>query len=139
MRLVRTAAIALLWCGFAAAAADAQQLECRGVQRQQEVAELLFGRKVGDRVGVSESAFARFLDREVTPRFPDGLNVYSTMGLWRDPTTNRTIREPSKMVHIVLPGNAEDMERLNEIVAAYKSQFRQQGVGIIIRQACVSF
>ena len=139
MRRVRTAAGLLLCYGLATGIASTQQLECRGVQRQQEVAELLFGRKVGDRVAVSESAFARFLDREITPRFPDGLNVYDTMGLWRDPTTNRTIREPSKMVHIVLPGNAEDMERLNEIVAAYKSQFRQQGVGIIIRPACVSF
>jgi hypothetical protein len=138
MRRARTAAVALLLCGYAGAA-PAQLLECRGAQRQQEVAELMFGRKVGDRLTVSESAFARFLDREIAPRFPDGLNVYSTVGYWRDPTTNRTVREPSKTVHIVLPGNAEDLERLNEIVQAYKAQFKQQGVGMIVRPACVSF
>jgi hypothetical protein len=39
----------------------------------------------------------------------------------------------------VLPGQAEDMTRLNEIVAAYKRRFKQQSVGMIVRPACVSF
>ena len=34
---------------------------------------------------------------------------------------------------IVLPGNAEDLARLNEIAEAYKNQFRQQSVGMIVR------
>ena len=49
------------------------------------------------------------------------------------------MREPSKLVQIVLPGKAEDIERLNEIAEAYKKRFRQQSVGIIVRSACVSF
>ena len=40
---------------------------------------------------------------------------------------------------IVLPGKDDDVERLNEIAEAYKSQFRQQSVGVILRPACVSF
>jgi hypothetical protein len=39
----------------------------------------------------------------------------------------------------VLPGQAEDIARLNEIVAAYKRRFKQQSVGMIVRPACVSF
>jgi len=40
---------------------------------------------------------------------------------------------------IALPGNTEDYDRLNQIAEAYKRQFRQQSVGIIVRPACVSF
>lgn len=119
--------------------ATAQLLACGGDQKPQQVAELLFGRKIGDRLGVSERAFARFVDREIVPRFPDGLNVLSSEGRYRDQARNRLVREPSKTVQIVLPGKPDDVARLTEIAEAYKSRFRQQSVGVILRPACVSF
>lgn len=119
--------------------AGAQLAECRGNQKPQQVAELMFGRKIGDRVVVSTSQWERFVDREITPRFPDGLTVLDARGQWRDAERNRIVREPSKLVQIVLPGKAEDVERLSEIAEAYKKQFRQQSVGVIVRGACVSF
>ena len=136
MRLIPTAAIIL---SVLTGSAGAQLLECRGAQKPQQVAELLFGRKIGNRIGVSEGAFSRFVDREITPRFPDGLSVFHTTGHWRDRTSNKTIREPSKIVQIVLPGNADDLARLNAIAEAYKTRFKQQAVGVILRPACVSF
>jgi hypothetical protein len=119
--------------------AQAQSLTCQGAQKPQQVAELLFGRKMGTQGTISEGAWRRFVAREITPRFPDGLTIFDTRGQWRDADTKRIIREPSNIVMIAMPGNAEDHDRLNEIAAAYKSQFRQQSVGIIVRQACVSF
>jgi hypothetical protein len=119
--------------------AGAQSLDCRGAQKPQQVAELLFGRKIGDRIAVSEAQWARFVDREITPRFPDGLTVLDARGQWRDTERNRIVREPSKLVQIVLPGKDEDTARLNEIAEAYKKQFRQQSVGVIVRGSCVSF
>ena len=119
--------------------ASAQPIACSVPLKSQQVAELLFGRKIGDRLGVSEREFLNFLDREITPRFPDGLTVYDARGQYRDSERNRIVREPSKVVMIVLPGNPEDMARLNEIADAYKKRFRQQSVGIVLRQACVSF
>jgi len=116
----------------------AQSPDCR-LGKPQQVAELMFGRKIGDRIGVSETQWARFLDREITPRFPGGLTVIDTRGQWRDTVRKTIVREPSKLVQIVLPGKPEDDARLNEIAAAYKSRFRQQSVGIIVRAACVSF
>jgi hypothetical protein len=118
--------------------APAQPLACSTPQKPQQVVELLFGRKIGDRIGVSEIQFLNFLDREITPRFPDGLTVYDARGQWRDPDRNRIVREPSKVVTIVLPGKAEDMARLTEIAEAYKKRFKQQSVGMILRPACVS-
>jgi hypothetical protein len=122
-----------------AAAAAAQPLACSSPQKPQQVAELMFGRKIGDRIGVSEAQWARFVDREITPRFPDGLTILDARGQWSDPDRKRIVREPSKVVTIVLPGKPEDGERLTAIVENYKKNFRQQSVAVIVRPACVSF
>ena len=118
---------------------DAQVLDCLGGQRPSQVAELLFGRNIGRRLGVNEADWSRFVDREIISRFPSGLTMFNAAGEWRDGASNKIVREPSKIVQIVLPGQAEDTARLNEIVAAYKRRFKQQSVGIIVRPACVSF
>jgi len=119
--------------------AGAQTLACSSPQKPQQVVDLLFGRKIGGRIGVTEAQWARFLDREITPRFPDGLTVFNAYGQWRDAEHNRIVREPSKIVTIVLPGKPEDGEHLIAIAEAYKARFKQQSVGMILRPACVSF
>ena len=122
-----------------AGGADAQLLDCLGGQRPTQVAELIFGRNIGGRLGVNEADWSRFVDREITSRFPNGLTVLNAAGQWRDEATNKIVREPSKLVQIVLPGQVGDIARLNEIVAAYKTRFKQHSVVIIVRPACVSF
>jgi hypothetical protein len=112
---------------------------CHGTQQVKQVAELLFGRDIGHRLGVNESAWARFVAREITPRFPDGLTVSNATGQWRDRESGTIVREPSKRVEIVLPGAAGDEARLEAVVAAYKREFHQQSVAVIVRPACVSF
>src|SRR5271170_1905529 len=72
---------------------------CHLPLQSKQVAELLFGREAG----VSDAAWARFVTRELTPRFPDGLTVNDASGQWRDPTSGRVVREPAKQVEIVLP------------------------------------
>ncbi|MFL6823620.1 MAG: DUF3574 domain-containing protein [Xanthobacteraceae bacterium] len=122
-----------------AGGADAQLLDCLGGQRPSQVAELMFGRNIGGRLGVNEADWSRFVDREITSRFPNGLTMFNAAGQWRDEATNKIVREPSKLVQIVLPGQVEDIARLNEIVAAYKRRFKQHSVVMIVRPACVSF
>jgi hypothetical protein len=122
-----------------AGGANAQLVDCRGGQRPTQVAELMFGRNIGARTAVSEGQWGRFVDHEIMSRFPDGLTVYNAAGQWRDRASNKILREPSKVVHIVLPGHDDDIARLNEIAEAYKSRFKQQSVGMIVRPACVSF
>ena len=119
--------------------ADAQLLDCLGGQRPTQVAELMFGRNIGGRLGVNEADWSRFVDREITSRFPNGLTVLNAAGQWRDEATKKIVREPGKLVQIVLPGQVEDIARLNEIVAAYKTRFKQHSVVMIVRPACVSF
>jgi len=72
------------------------QIACRADQKASAVVEMMFGRKIGDRVAVTNSAWARFVDREITPRFPDGLSVVDAAGQWQDPVRKRVVREPSR-------------------------------------------
>ena len=138
-RQIRPLLAAILVLPLLGNSVSAQPAACSAPLEPQQVVELLLGRKIGDRLGVSETQFLNFLDREITPRFPDGLTVYDARGQYRDSERKRIVREPSKVVMIVLPGNPEDMARLNEIADAYKKRFRQQSVGIVLRPACVSF
>src|SRR5215469_8227285 len=112
---------------------------CHGTQQAKMVAELLFGRDIGRSVGVSETDWAAFVAHELTPRFPDGLTITDAVGQRRDRDTGETVQEPSKHVEIVLPGNRDDEARLDAVSSAYKRQFQQQSVGVIVRPACVSF
>ena len=110
---------------------------CRGDQKSTVTAELLFGRKIGDRGVITDAQWSRFLADEITPRFPAGLTVTDASGQWRDGA--RIVREPSKVVMIVLADAEREQPLLDEIAAAYKRRFRQQSVGIVIRPACFSF
>ena len=103
------------------------------------VAELVFGRNIGDSLGVSEADWNRFLDEEVTPRFPDGLTVISANGQWRDTERGNVVQEPSKVLVLVLGDEAKDKPRVAEIAMAYKQRFKQQSVLTMLRPACVSF
>src|SRR4051812_19016376 len=77
---------------------------CPAGQEARHNAQLFFGRNIGDNPGVSDADFARFMDQEVTPRFPDGLTVLDGGGQWRG-QENKLIREASKVVLIVLPNS----------------------------------
>jgi hypothetical protein len=103
------------------------------------VAELVFGRNIGDSLGVSEADWNRFLEEEVTPRFPDGLTVMSASGQWRDTERGTVVQEPSKVLVLVLGDEAKDKPRVAEIASAYKQRFKQQSVLTMLRPACVSF
>ena len=139
MRMSARVAAALTVALLLAGSADAQLVDCLAGQRPTQLAELMFGRNTGNRLSVKEADWSRFVDREIMSRFPSGLTMFNAAGQWRDQATGKIMRELSKIVQIVLPCQAEDMTRLNEIVAAYKRLFKQQSVGMIVRPACVSF
>ncbi len=133
--LIQRLGVALLGLIALTAAAIAQpSLQCTGAQKPWTVAELLFGRG-----NVSDFNWNRFVDAEVTPRFPDGLTIYDARGQWRNPQTSKISRERSKVVMIAMPPDAGNEAKLQEIIEAYKTRFKQQSVGLILRASCVSF
>jgi len=102
-------------------------------------AEMYFGRNIGDRLGVSDAAFADFAVREITPRFPQGLTVVDARGQWRDTDRGHVVREPSKVVLLTFTDSAEARASLVAIAEAYKSRFRQQAVMTTVRPGCATF
>lgn len=128
-------ALALTGC-VSVNAATTSGVSCPAGEARQDVAELNFGRNIGQEVGVSEADFTRFLDEEVTPRFPDGLTVQSSEGRWL--YKGVPYKEPGKQLMLILrsPG---DRAKLTEIAAAYERRYRQDSVLIRVRPECVVF
>lgn len=121
--------------------AGCASLEGPGCPRGQErlrTAQLFFGRDEAGKASVSEAQFHRFVDEELTPRFPDGLTVLDGGGQWKGPQ-NKLIRESSKLVLIVLPRAGDAAARLEAVRTAYKTRFHQESVLLITQPACVSF
>jgi len=111
---------------------------CPVGQSPGRLVQLGFGRKIGDQVGVSEADFARFVDEELTPRFPDGLTVLDAAGQWRS-NAGPIVREPSKIVMLALPGRTGGEDRIEAVRAAYVRRFSQEGVMVVTQPACVGF
>ncbi|HEY2358534.1 MAG TPA: DUF3574 domain-containing protein [Phenylobacterium sp.] len=111
---------------------------CPAGQEYMRTAQLFFGRSQRDKPAVSEADFGRFLDEEITPRFPDGLTVLDGGGQWRG-DENLLIREASKVVMIVLPKDHQVSGKIEAVRTAYKTRFHQDSVLLVTQAACVSF
>jgi hypothetical protein len=100
-------------------------------------AELYFGRAIPGGGEVGDADWQRFLDAEVTPRFPGGFTVQDASGQWQG--AGGIVREPSKHLTIVLNGAADETKKLAAIRAAYKNRFRQEAVLLVEYRGCGSF
>lgn len=91
---------------------------------------LYFGtqRTGGGEIGKAE--FMRFLDREVTPAFPEGLTLQEGYGQWRG-EDGKIVRESSYELILLYPEkSAEERDRsIERIRTAYEDQFQQDSVG----------
>ena len=101
--------------------------------------ELYFGRNIGEVLGVSEEAWSKFLDEEITPRFPDGLTVTTIDGQWKDKGSGRIVREPGKLLSLIVEPDAATMAKVGELIALYKVRHKQQSVLITQREICALF
>jgi hypothetical protein len=84
--------------------------------------ELYFGidGKDGD-VAAADARWQAFLDREVTPRFPDGFSVVDAYGQWLPKGGSTPERLRSKVLVVLHPDTAESRRRLDAIRAAWKA------------------
>ncbi len=104
--------------------------------------ELFFGTAKPDGSAVSEAEWRAFLDREVTPRFPDGLTVLNGAGQWQG-EDDAIVQEQSKLVILLFPREAaaESDAEIEEIRTAYEEAFQQESVlrADDDRPVCTSF
>ena len=118
--------------------ANLDQRACPAGQERLRTAQLFFGQNIGGKPGVSDAEFRKFVDSELTSRFPDGLTILDGGGQWRG-SENQLIREAAKVVVIVLPAKGDGAQRLEAARAAYKHRFRQDSVLLVTQASCVSF
>jgi hypothetical protein len=111
---------------------------CPVGQEPMRTAQLFFGQNIGDKPGVSEADFRRFVDEELTPRFPQGLTVLDGGGQWKG-SEDKLIREASKIVVLVLAPGGGSGSKLDEVRAAYVQRFKQDSVLLVTQKACVDF
>ena len=108
---------------------------CPAGQAQLRTAQLFFGGPAPAKV--DEVELRRFVDQEVTPRFPDGVTVVDGGGQWTG-AENRMIREAAKVVTIVLPSKGDPTTRVEAVRAAYRVRFKQEPVVVLSPPACVT-
>ncbi len=114
------------------------RIACPIGQSRATTAELVFGRHIDDKTTVTDDDWRQFIDQDVTPRFPDGLSVMDVQGQWRA-SNGQIVREPSKVLYLVLDGGPDDPAKISNIREAYKKRFRQESVLLVTNTACVSF
>jgi hypothetical protein len=131
-------AVALLLAGCVSVDIDGETTICPAGLEPKTTADLYFGRNIGASPGVSDPDWAKFVDEEITPRFPNGLSVGDVAGQWKG-ADGAIVREPSKAVMLVLSGEEGETAKLDAIRNAYKTRFRQESVMIVQRQGCVGF
>jgi len=130
---IATAVVALAGCQTAPPLPPS----CPVGQISQQTAQLYFGGMFGPASKISETQFRKYVEEELTPRFPDGLTVLDGGRQWRG-EENKAIREAAKVVLIVLPKTHAAQSRINAARSAYWSRFHQDAVVEVMPPACVA-
>jgi hypothetical protein len=115
---------------------DARPICPRGL-RPTSTAQVFFGLDQGGAT-VGQAQWGSFLDGEVAPRFPDGFTVWDARGQWRA-QNGAAVREPAKVLLIVLAGKSGERARLAGMIEAYKTRFHQSSVLLVEHRDCVRF
>ena len=91
--------------------------------------ELFFGSLKPDGSLVSEEAFMRFLDTEITTRFPNGLTLLTGLGQFLN-AHGVIVQEPSRLLILLYPvgERRHSSEKIEQIREQYKRMFDQESV-----------
>jgi hypothetical protein len=103
--------------------------------------QLYFGLGPADQPekGVSEAKWRGFLDKEVTPRFPDGLSVVDVYGQWQGARQSSPERLRSKLLIVDYQDTKENRDKIEAIRVAWKKMTGDQSVLRVTQPVDVSF
>ena len=88
----------------------------------------------------AEARWQDFLDREVTPRFPDGLSVIDVYGQWRGAQAGALVqRERSRLLVVMHPDSPEASAKIDAIREAWKKLTGDKSVLRVSQPAQVGF
>jgi hypothetical protein len=109
---------------------------CPPGQERLRTAQLFLGRQTPG-FAIQPWDLQRFVDQEITPRFPDGVTVLDGGAQWQG-NENILIRDAAKVVLIVFPEKG-DGGRVAAVRAAYRQRFNQDTVVLVGQADCVEF
>ncbi|AFY93256.1 DUF3574 domain-containing protein [Chamaesiphon minutus] len=120
-------------------AKNPQQL-CSNIPAGKSVArtELFFGLRKPNGTEVNSTEFQRFLDREVTPRFPDGFTLLTGNGQFKN-ARGAVIKERSNLLILLYPVGTNSNQQIEQIRTAYTTAFQQQSVLRADNLSCATF
>ncbi|MFJ2709611.1 DUF3574 domain-containing protein [Pseudomonas sp. NPDC087346] len=113
----------------------------RPAQAQWIRTELYFsvGSVDGREGAVSPARWREFLDKEVTPRFPDGFTAFDAYGQWRDHGATEPERLSTKVIVILHENSPKHSSDIEAIRLAYKRITGDLSVLRLSQPAEVSF
>jgi hypothetical protein len=88
---------------------------------------LYFGLGLPNGQNLSEEQWQNFLDREITPRFPDGLTVVDAYGQYLN-RNGKLSQEKTKWVILIYKPRRDREQALQVLIDHYKQQFHQESV-----------
>ena len=83
---------------------------------------LHLGTGVGDKA-VSTELLRSFIDKEITPKFPEGFTINDSRGQWKSDEYG-LIRERTIVIDILCPDTSESGEKVAAIARAYVERFK---------------
>lgn len=87
---------------------------------------------------ISGAEWQNYIDKDVTPRFKDGLTVFEAKGQWLG-DDGKLAREASKALLLIhAPDKASD-NRIEALRSIYKQRFAQDSVMRVDAPVCVAF
>jgi hypothetical protein len=89
--------------------------------------------------GIAEMRWLGFLDRDVTPRFPDGLTVVDAYGQWRGRPSEQPSRLRSKILIILCEDTRANRDSIDAIRTAFKAETHDRSVLLATQRVDVSF
>ncbi|MDC0768873.1 DUF3574 domain-containing protein [Streptomyces sp. HD] len=89
---------------------------------------------------VTDAQFMAFVDKEVTPDFPDGLTIQTGRGQWRDASGTIEKERSYELILLYPQAQASSSDRkIEEIRRDYEKAFGQESVGRVDDRARVDF
>jgi hypothetical protein len=88
---------------------------------------------------MSEAKWRDFLDKDVTPRFPDGLSVVDVYGQWQGAKEPAPERLRSKLLIVDYQDSQANRDKVDAIRSAWKKLTGDQSVLRVTQPVDVSF
>lgn len=119
----------------APAAAPAKQCQVGDAMTQ---TTLYFGISRPSGAIITAKEWRSFVDKDVTPRFRDGLTEYDAKGQWLN-AKGEVTHEPSKALMLIRGSDVESSKKVDELRNIYKTRFAQESVMRVDQPVCAAF